>query len=125
MNGTVNESLEALLPVMLLDREGQPFEVDVVIDTGATNWLALPVEIIDELQLPQLDYEQVTFVDGQVIDYKTYACQMLWLGRVLTVQAIELNADPLLGMRLLEGCRLTIDVRAGGAVRVSDDKPAP
>lgn len=118
MNGSVNESLEAVLPIMLLDRQGQAFEVDAVIDTGATNWLTLPLEIIEELNLLPLDQEQVTLADGQIIDCKTYSCQMPWFGSVRTVQVVELNSDPLLGMKLLEGNRLDIDVRPGGEVAV-------
>ena len=118
MNGSVNESLEAILPVMLVDRHGNAFEVDTVIDTGATNWLTLPLEIIEELDLRQLDMERATMANGQAIDCRTFSCNILWFDRLRTIQIVELDMVPLFGMKLLEGSRLEIDVRIGGEVRV-------
>ena len=55
MKGAISQTLEAVVPIMLFDPQGQAFEVDAVIDTGATSWLTLPAEIIEELHLSQTD----------------------------------------------------------------------
>ena len=41
---------------------------------------------------------------------------ILWNGRPRSVEIVETDSEPLLGMELLRGNRVTIEVREGGAV---------
>ncbi len=42
-----------------------------------------------------------------------------WQGKRMAVEVDEAKTDPLVGMALLEGSKLTIDVERGGAVTIS------
>ena len=49
----------------------------------------------------------------------TYRCTVLWYGQLRSIQVVEANSEPLLGMELLLGSRVTLDVRDGGPVIIN------
>jgi len=46
--------------------------------------------------------------------------RILWHGRELDVAVLASNGDPLVGMALLDGSRLTVDAAPDGPVRVEE-----
>lgn len=46
--------------------------------------------------------------------------RILWHGRELVVAVLASDGDPLLGMALLSGSRLTVDALPGGGVRIDE-----
>ena len=119
MKGAVNEFREPILPLTVFSPTGEPFELDVLIDTGSTSELTLPGEVIEALELIHVDEEPATLANGEVIACRVFSVDVLWHSSLRRVRVVELNMDPLLGMKLLEGSRLEIDVRIGGEVRVN------
>lgn len=49
-----------------------------------------------------------------------YDARVLWRGRERFVPVYEAEGDPLVGMSLLRGSRLTIEVEPGGDVVIED-----
>lgn len=121
MKGAVNEFQEPILPITILSPEGEPFELDVIVDTGSTSELTLPAELIEVFQLDFVQEQPTTLADGQVIHTRVFHAQILWHSSFRRVRVIELKMDPLIGMRLLEGSLLFVHARAGGEVLVEPD----
>lgn len=47
-----------------------------------------------------------------------YAASVLWLGEQRSVRVFEMGDKPLVGMRMLAGSRVTMDVIDGGPVTI-------
>jgi clan AA aspartic protease len=118
VRGGVNARLEPVLSLTLLDPADSPLLIDAAIDTGFSGYLALPPLVIVQLALPRLGPGTLTMADASSIPCTYYEARVEWEGAIRTVQAIELNGDPLIGIRLLLGHRLTIDAVLGGDVTI-------
>ena len=118
--GVVHGGLEASIPLDLLDPDGSRVEVDFAIDTGFTEEMTLPPDIIDQLNLPTFRQLTLTMADGTAYDGDTYVGSLRWHDRIRTIEVIGVDADPLVGMKLLAGSNLSIDAEPGGAVIISE-----
>lgn len=118
MIGYVVEALEVIVPIRLLDVNGDPVEVDFVMDTGSTAQLTLPPEAIEVLGLKPLKTIPATLADDSVIECTVYSARVMWQGELRTVEVTELDTDALLGMRLMADCRVSFDVVDGGKVEL-------
>lgn len=110
-----------LLPLGLSAQEG--FEVEAVVDTGFDGELTLPRGLIRRLGYPYAGFTRGTLADGSVVRFDYHEGRVLWHGgeeRAVVVLAAGEAGDPLVGMALLRGSRLTIDAVPGGAVRVEE-----
>ena len=120
LTGRVSLYLQARLAVEILDQDGQPHPVEVLLDTGFNGELALPPRTIRQLELPPKgDQQKAELANGEVVQFSLYTATILWNGRPRRVDVIETDGDPLLGMTLLQGSRVTLDVRYGGPVTVT------
>lgn len=97
--------------------------VEVVVDTGFTGALALPSEIIRELDLTQHGERVVSLAYGQR-SLPVYGAAVSWLGQPRAAAVYETDGKPLIGNALLTNCRLTIDFRDGGDVTIAPLSPA-
>ena len=86
--------------------------------TGFTGYLTLPPALVRELALPFVTSGRATLADGREAAFDTYAVTVLWEGGLKEVFADEADTTPLVGMLLMDGCDLTIQVRSGGRVIV-------
>ena len=93
--------------------------IEFLLDTGFTGPLSLPLSIIEELELPYLRSRPAELADGSTQDFAVYAALADWDGQRRTVPVFESESQPLLGMAMLWGKRVTIDAWAGGAVTVT------
>ena len=124
MLGRVNSRLEATLQVELGSPNGQLQLVTLVIDTGFNGHLALPEALVASLGLPLLAAADATLADGREVPVSLFAGVVSWDGVRRDVIAVQTEGGMLLGMALLEGSRLRIDVASGGEVLV-DRLPSP
>ena len=118
--GVVHGGLEAGIALNLVAPDGSRIEVDFAIDTGFTEEMTLPPDIIDQLNLPTHRQLALAKADGTVYDGDTYVGNVCWHDRIRTIEVISVDADPLVGMRLLAGSNLSIDAEPGGAVTISE-----
>ena len=119
MTGTVNADLEALLRVTVRDAGGQPKDVEAVIDTGFNGFLTLPPALIAALELPWLCRQQGELADGSVQAFDVYVGTVDWDGEPRSVEVEAADAQPLLGMALMLGSELRIQVAPGGSVNIA------
>jgi clan AA aspartic protease len=116
--GTVRDGREPVIRLALVGAAGQVEEVDAVIDTGFTGELTLPSSITALLGHRSRGSEEARLADGEMVLLPTYRIPVLWDGVQQLATVMEAENDPLIGMRLLHGYRLTIDAIDGGPVTI-------
>jgi clan AA aspartic protease len=120
VNGTVDQSLRALLDVPVgASRDGQKQVLTVWIDTAFNGGLVIPRRFIERLGLKQASTTQATLADGRVADLETFTCHVDWFGGTYQTQAVSNDGEfPLLGTLLLANRKLTIDYKTKSVVLV-------
>jgi clan AA aspartic protease len=119
MTGIVNADLAAVLTLRVLDASGHPHDVDAVIDTGFNGYLTLPPALAAGLGLQWLCRQQGQLADGSLQTFDVYVGTVEWHGQPQAVEVDAANAQPLLGMALLEGSELRIEVRSGSPLTIN------
>ena len=118
--GVVNEDLEATISLSMLGGADADLNFDVVIDTGCSEELILPQDIIDQLQHTPSSAMVLTVADGTTDTYARYRISVEWHGQPKEVIAVSMPIVPLVGMRLLRDSNLSVDATPGGAVTISE-----
>ncbi len=123
IRGRVSGNQQALIAVDILDGEGRPQSVEVVIDTGFTGYLTLPPQSISQLGLPSVGQRTFELANGELFDFQVYLGSVSWHGRPSDVLVLQSDSDPLLGMALLWGSRVTLDALSDGEVAIEALSP--
>ena len=118
IEGAVNANLEAVVTLPLQDSSGQTREVEAVVDTGFNGYLTLPPMLMEDLELPVVGDGEAVLADGSQAAFDVYGVTVLWDGRPMYVETGAVGVDPLVGMALLEGHNLNIDIEDGGRVLI-------
>jgi clan AA aspartic protease len=109
---------EARLQLTVLGSERQAQHVDVVVDTGFNGSLTLPGDIIRALGLRLVGARPVTLGDGSTAVLSVYRARVVWHAAERTTLTLHAEGTPLLGMALLYGSRVLLDVVADGVVTI-------
>jgi clan AA aspartic protease len=119
ITGSVTAHLEATVPLTVEGRDGRTHEIVAVIDTGFDGSLSLPPSLISTLGLPWRRRGRVLLADGSETVCDIFEGTLIWdrARRRLPVDAAE--TVPLIGMSLLHGYALRIEVVAGGGVAIT------
>ena len=123
MRGSVvSDGREAIVSLKVIgagsDRDSS--NIQVAIDTGFTGHLKLPPETVRSLSLPERGFVEVELADGGMATLGVYEARVLWHWRPLRVPVYEADGAPLIGMSLLRGSTLTIEVIPRGAVTIDE-----
>jgi clan AA aspartic protease len=117
--GSVNANREAILQLAVLGENQQRQGIKAVVDTGYTGCLTLPSAVITALSLTWYMQQEGVLGDGSLCMFNVYEASVIWDGQVRLVEINESEADPLVGMGLLEGYELKIQAVAGGLVTIA------
>ena len=120
IEGVVNAAYEAVVSLTLDGPAGQTRDIGAVVDTGFNGFLTLPPAVVAELGLPFVSIGRATLADGSEISYDIYGVTVLWDGQRIYIEADAADTTPLVGMLLLDGHDLNIQVRDGGRVVIQD-----
>jgi clan AA aspartic protease len=93
-------------------------EIEAVIDTGYTEWLSLPPNVVASLGLRWETIGHGTLADGSECVFDVYEAEVLWDGRARRFFVDEADTNPLVGMALLSGYELRMQVRPGGKITI-------
>ena len=118
ITGVVTADREAVILVTLEPGDSRRQPVDAVIDTGFTGHLTLPLALVRTLGLPLDGHAHVVLGDGSTIFTDVYLGTILWNGQPRTVEIDAAETDPLVGMALLYGSELRVQVIDGGTVSI-------
>ena len=116
IEGVVNAAYEPVIALVVQGQSGQSRDIEAVVDTGFNGFLTLPTPLVSDLGLPFVSIGRATLADGSEIAYDVYGATVLWDGQALYVEADAADSTPLVGMLLLDGHNLNIQVRGGGRV---------
>ena len=116
MFGVVNNNCEAIVKVAVGRIDSPKIAVDAVIDTGFTSFLSLPLSIILDLGLPWHYRGIGTLGDGSEVVFEIYKASAIWDGQDKIIDVAASDADPLVGMGLLYGFKLQLEVIESGRV---------
>lgn len=121
IRGIVTAS-EAVIGLTVRAPNGPTRKVDAVVDTGFDGWFTLPPDTIAGLHLPWARRGLAVLADGTEIQYDVDLATVVWDKKPRRVEVDEADTAPLVGMAMLEGYELNVQVRPRGKVTI---KPLP
>jgi len=122
ITGIVTEDREAVIRLRVRGPSGHDQEVEAVVDTGFDGYLSLPPALISNLELPWKRRGLAVLADGSETVFDIHEGTVDWhkQNRRITIDSAE--TAPLVGMALLEGYELKMQIRTRGKVQI---KPLP
>ena len=120
IRGTVTADWEAMIDLEVSGSDHQTQRIEAIIDTGFNGFLTLPSNLISGLKLPFVGNRRATLGDGSVVVLDVYLATVLWHDRDYEVLVLQAGGEPLVGMSLLHGNRVTLDVVDGGNVVIDE-----
>jgi clan AA aspartic protease len=114
----VVKSDEGRIRLELKGFRGRKQEVEAIIDTGYTEWITLPPDIINSLGLRWQSLDRGMLADGSECLFDVYVAKVVWDGKERRVLVDEADTDPLIGMALLRGYELRMQVRSRGKISI-------
>jgi len=118
IQGQVSARREAVISVRVLAHDGRPADFEAIIDTGFSGFLTLPTDRIEELQLPFVETRTYALGDQRAVPFFLHLATIAWDTQERPLLVLATNGQPLVGMSLLHGHRLFMDVVDGGAVLI-------
>lgn len=118
MIGKVTAYGEALMTLRLMGESAREIQVETVIDTGFNGELTLPPRTVRDLSLEFAGYREATLADGQEVSLGLYEAWTNWHGATRSVEGLEADGEPLMGMSLLWGSELRLQARPDGEVNI-------
>jgi clan AA aspartic protease len=114
--GVMTANREAVIHMLVRGSRGQERQVEAVIDTGFTGFLTLPVGLITDLALSFAGTTQATLGDGSEVHMDAFEATVLWDHQERSVVVLAAEGGALVGMAMLSGYRVTLEVKDGGSV---------
>jgi len=118
INGHVNEALEAVVVFEVIGADGERSAINAIIDTGFSEYVTLPLNIIQSCGFEWLETSKCQLADGSIVLIDVFEAGVIWNGaeRKLPVHGAE--GGPLIGNSLLRGSRLMIDFEPLGNLTI-------
>lgn len=119
ITGQVNSNLEAVITLVVHGQGEREVVLEVVLDTGYSDFLTLPAETIAKLGLEQAATGSLTLADGSKVISAVYLATVTWDGLPRDINVDTLETTPLLGMALMKGYDLNARIVGGGRVTLT------
>lgn len=118
ITGVVTAAGMAVIPLTLQDTIGYEAPLEAIVDTGFNGFLTLPLPQIAKLGFPYEGNIEVVLGDGRAVNVDAFLGTVVWEGHVREGTVIAADGTPLIGMALLAGSRLCLEVTDGGPVTI-------
>jgi len=118
ITGSVNAYREPIVGLTVLGADGQELAVDAVIESGFDGSLSLPTAFIAALGLEWRRRGRAVLADGSETIFDIHEATIMWDGGSRRVAVDAAETEPLIGMSLLDGYELVIQVVNGGNVTI-------
>lgn len=115
----VVRALEATIQLSIRGSGEQVRQVEAVIDSGFTGSLTLSGAVLASLMPSIQGVLRGIMADGSERLFDVYEVTVLWDGELRQIAVVEADGDPLVGMSLLSGYELTMQVRPDGEVKIT------
>jgi clan AA aspartic protease len=114
--GMVNAQTKATIRLPVRAVDGREQEIETILDTGFNGSLTLPPAVIGSLGFRWRTRRLVKLANGTEDHGDIYGATVIWDGRPRNILVEAANTDPLVGMALLYGHDLHIQMVEGGSV---------
>lgn len=118
ITGSVTSNKEALIHIVVRGSESQETQVEAVIDTGFNGFLTLPRQLITNLALPFAGTTRATLGDGSEAHLDVFETTVIWDNQDWELVVFAAEGEALVGMSMLSGYRVTLEVEDGGSVTI-------
>ncbi len=119
ISGKITDDLEPTVPLTVLSEDGQGETIQATVDTGFNGWLSLPTELILRRNFVWLTREEGTLADGKKEMFDIFNGIVKWRGQDRRVFVSATLGHALIGMSLLEGSGVNMQVKPGGDVTIA------
>jgi predicted aspartyl protease len=116
IEGEVTPERKGVVRLQVSRPGGPSAEIDAVIDTGFTGFLALPTDTIARLGLHLVGARRGRLADGSLMYMHLYMANVLWDDLLQRIQVLETGGPCLVSISLLYGYVLTFEAIDGGHV---------
>ncbi len=118
ITGFVNIEFEPIIQLSIRRADGTDLTQGVIVDTGFNGWLSLPPDLIAELNLRWKRRGRAILGDGSECVFNVYEAVVVWDDTLLIIPVDEADSEPLVGMSLMEGYELKMQVFEEGRVEL-------
>ena len=118
IRGVVTGNLEAWVDLAVVSDDHPSVGFSAVVDTGFSDFLTLPVAVLEKFRAVPLNRVMVTLADGSEIISRLFALTVLWDSQPITIEVHAAETEPLVGMALMAGHDLHIRVTPNGEVTI-------
>lgn len=119
ISGIVNSNIEAVIQLVASGPTTVEQVFDAVVDTGFSGDVTMPFDLIRMLGLRWQGIGVGELADGREEVFDVYDGLVMWDGKPRRVEIEAAETQPLVGMNLLCGSNLRIDVIPGGAIQIN------
>ncbi len=116
--GRVNARLQSIVSITIRGPQAQEQTLEARVDSGFNGWLTLPPDIVTQLGLPAHYQDVIVLANGEQVNVVTYQATLLWDDNERTIPVFATGDFPLLGMKVLVGYRICLDMVDGGTVTI-------
>jgi clan AA aspartic protease len=109
---------QVVVDLVVFGPNGDSIEGTATIDTGFTGFLMLPGSMTRDLGLRPLKDVEIELADGSAAWLQQYDAEIEWDGRRLRVPVYASRGEPLVGMKLLRGHLVTLELIRGGSITI-------
>ena len=124
IRGVLNDDREPMVVVEISNGDGAFHSIEALLDTGFSGDLTLPPDTVSRLGLEYENRTPLHLAGGQEIESAVHLGFVKWLGQERKINVLAMEGQPLLGMTLLAGCKITIHARPGGEALIEEDREA-
>jgi clan AA aspartic protease len=118
IKGAVSPGLEALICFSVRSSTGTEISIEAIIDTGFTDFLTLAPDVVAALALPHRTDMDVMLGDGSIVSLPVYEAVVIWDGQDRTIFVHAAEGGALVGMSMLHGHELRMQVVPSGDVLI-------
>jgi clan AA aspartic protease len=118
ITGHVTSAREAIIRIAVRGTAAREETVDAIIDTGFDGFLTLPASFVSDLALQFAGATKAALGDGSEVSLDAFEAVVAWDNDERSVVTLATTGEPLVGMALLSGYRVALDVVEGGRVAI-------
>ena len=109
----MNAAFEPVVTLAVQGPASRTRTIEAVIDAGFNGYLTLPPELVAGLGLPFVSIGRAFLANGSEATFDVHYGTVLWDGHPRRTRVNEADTTPLVGMRLLAGNGLYVEVKDG------------
>ena len=95
--------------------------VEAIVDTGFSGQLKLPPETVESLGLMRIGESRLArLANNEVQEFDIHVATVFMDGQWRPVQVFAVPGPPLIGMAMMWGSRLSMELRDGGGVLIEE-----